>query len=62
VLLVNESISTRIYIIFVCFRGMIVKFTQHTDRVKGTSFHPKRPWLLAALYSGVISLYDYRLC
>lgn len=40
---------------------MIVKFTYPSDRVKGISFHPTRPWLLTALYSGVICLWDYRL-
>ena len=30
-------------------------------RVKGLSFHPKRPWILASLHSGVIQLWDYRM-
>ena len=25
-------------------------------RVKGLSFHPKRPWILASLHSGVIQV------
>jgi hypothetical protein len=29
--------------------------------VKGLSFHPKRPWILASLHSGVIQLWDYRM-
>ena len=28
---------------------------------KGISFHPKRPWVLASLHSGVIQLWDYRM-
>ena len=29
--------------------------------MKGLSFHPKRPWILASLHSGVIQLWDYRM-
>jgi hypothetical protein len=29
--------------------------------VKGLSFHPRRPWILASLHSGVIQLWDYRM-
>ena len=29
--------------------------------MKGISFHPKRPWVLASLHSGVIQLWDYRM-
>ena len=32
-----------------------------TCRVKGLSFHPKRPWILASLHSGVVQLWDYRM-
>ncbi|GAX83376.1 hypothetical protein CEUSTIGMA_g10801.t1 [Chlamydomonas eustigma] len=32
-----------------------------SNRVKGLSFHPKRPWILASLHSGVIQLWDYRM-
>ena len=28
----------------------------------GLSFHPKRPWVLASLFNGVIQLWDYRMC
>jgi len=28
----------------------------------GLSFHPKRPWVLTSLHSGVIQLWDYRMC
>ena len=27
----------------------------------GIAFHPKRPWVLASLHSGVLQLYDYRM-
>ena len=27
----------------------------------GIAFHPKRPWILASLHSGVLQLYDYRM-
>ena len=40
---------------------LITKFTQNTERVKGSSFHSSRPWIVTALYSGVIELWDYRL-
>ncbi|KAH1255933.1 Coatomer subunit alpha-1 [Glycine max] len=32
-----------------------------SNRVKGLSFHKKRPWILASLHSGVIQLWDYRM-
>ncbi|KII68296.1 Coatomer subunit alpha [Thelohanellus kitauei] len=41
---------------------MLVKFENKSHRVKGLSFHPKRPWILASLYDGVIQLWDYRVC
>lgn len=28
----------------------------------GLTFHPSRPWVLASLHSGVIQLWDYRMC
>lgn len=28
----------------------------------GLSFHPTRPWILASLHSGIIQLWDYRMC
>lgn len=28
----------------------------------GISFHPTRPWVLASLHSGIIQLWDYRMC
>jgi coatomer protein complex subunit alpha (xenin) len=39
---------------------MLQKFENKSERVKGLSFHPKRPWLLASLHNGVIQLFDYR--
>lgn len=41
---------------------MLTKFETKSARVKGLSFHPKRPWILAGLHSGVIQLWDYRMC
>ncbi|XP_075243514.1 coatomer subunit alpha-like isoform X2 [Convolutriloba macropyga] len=41
---------------------MLTKFETKTARVKGLSFHPKRPWVLASLHSGVIQLWDFRMC
>lgn len=35
---------------------MLTKFETKSNRVKGLSFHPKRPWILASLHSGVIQL------
>eukprot|EP00056_Hartaetosiga_gracilis_P009451 m.135948 g.135948 ORF g.135948 m.135948 type:complete len:1206 (+) comp13130_c0_seq2:266-3883(+) len=40
---------------------MLTKFEAKTARVKGIAFHPKRPWVIASLHSGVIHLYDYRM-
>ena len=41
---------------------MLKKFETKSARVKGLSFHPTRPWVLASLHNGVIQLYDYRMC
>lgn len=30
--------------------------------IPGISFHPTRPWVLASLHSGIIQLWDYRMC
>lgn len=38
---------------------MLTKFETKSNRVKGLSFHTKRPWILASLHSGVIQLWDY---
>eukprot|EP01105_Mastigella_eilhardi_P021820 TRINITY_DN5311_c0_g1_i1.p1 TRINITY_DN5311_c0_g1~~TRINITY_DN5311_c0_g1_i1.p1 ORF type:complete len:1263 (-),score=380.06 TRINITY_DN5311_c0_g1_i1:95-3883(-) len=37
------------------------KFETKSNRVKGLSFHPTRPWILASLHNGVIQLWDYRI-
>lgn len=41
--------------------AQLTKFETKSNRVKGLSFHPKRPWILASLHSGVIQLWDYRM-
>ncbi|KRY66160.1 Coatomer subunit alpha, partial [Trichinella pseudospiralis] len=43
-------------------RTMLKKFEAKSARVKGLSFHPVRPWILASLHSGVIQMWDYQLC
>eukprot|EP00035_Acanthoeca_spectabilis_P020209 m.431665 g.431665 ORF g.431665 m.431665 type:complete len:1324 (+) comp17334_c0_seq1:16-3987(+) len=40
---------------------MLSKFESKSNRVKGIAFHPKRPWVIASLHSGVLQLYDYRM-
>ena len=40
---------------------MLTKFETKSNRVKGLSFHSKRPWILASLHSGVIQLWDYHM-
>lgn len=40
---------------------MLVKFETKSQRVKGLSFHPTRPWILSSLHSGEIQLWDYRI-
>ncbi len=40
---------------------MLTKFDSKSNRVKGLSFHSKRPWVLASLHSGVIQWWDYRV-
>ncbi|CAO1311217.1 unnamed protein product [Diamesa hyperborea] len=40
---------------------MLTNFETKSARVKGLSFHPKRPWVLASLHTGVIQLWDYRI-
>ncbi|VEN35072.1 unnamed protein product [Callosobruchus maculatus] len=41
---------------------MLTKFETKSARVKGLSFHPKRPWILVSLHNGCIQLWDYRMC
>ncbi|KAK4519191.1 TFIIH complex serine/threonine-protein kinase subunit kin28 [Mucor velutinosus] len=40
---------------------MLTKFESKSNRVKGISFHTKRPWILASLHNGCIQLWDYRM-
>eukprot|EP00735_Rhodelphis_limneticus_P003453 TRINITY_DN14929_c0_g1::TRINITY_DN14929_c0_g1_i1::g.25834::m.25834 TRINITY_DN14929_c0_g1::TRINITY_DN14929_c0_g1_i1::g.25834 ORF type:complete len:1225 (-),score=362.34,sp/Q9AUR7/COPA2_ORYSJ/51.00/0.0,COPI_C/PF06957.6/2.6e-120,Coatomer_WDAD/PF04053.9/1e-115,WD40/PF00400.27/0.56,WD40/PF00400.27/4.3e-08,WD40/PF00400.27/9.7e-10,WD40/PF00400.27/2.6e-11,WD40/PF00400.27/7.1e-08,WD40/PF00400.27/5.7e-07,WD40/PF00400.27/3.5e+03,Nup160/PF11715.3/1.8e+02,Nup160/PF11715.3/26,Nup160/PF11715.3/0.012,TPR_2/PF07 len=40
---------------------MLTKFETKSNRVKGLSFHPKHPWILASLHNGGIHLWDYRM-
>ena len=40
---------------------MLIKFETKSNRVKGLSFHPKRPWILASLHTSTIQLWDYRM-
>ncbi|KAL0736204.1 hypothetical protein Bca4012_012414 [Brassica carinata] len=40
---------------------MLNKLDINSDRVNGLSFHPKKPWILFSLHSGVIQIWDYRL-
>ena len=40
---------------------MLIKFESKSNRVKGVSFHPKRPWILASLHNGAVQLSDYRM-
>jgi hypothetical protein len=35
---------------------MLTKFESKSSRVKGVSFHPKRPWLLCSLHKYLFSL------
>ena len=41
--------------------AMLTKFESKSNRVKGLSFHPYRPWILTSLHNGVIQLWDYRM-
>ena len=40
---------------------MLTKFETKSNRVKGLSFHPSRPWILCSLHNGVVQLWDYRM-
>ncbi|KAI6182222.1 Coatomer subunit alpha [Aphelenchoides bicaudatus] len=42
--------------------SLLKKFESKSARVKGISFHPTRPWVLTSLHSGIIQLWDYRMC
>lgn len=41
--------------------NMLVKCEAKSNRVKGLAFHPTMPWILSALHSGSIHLWDYQL-
>lgn len=57
----GDPISLFFYFYFRGTSEMLTKFETKSNRVKGLSFHPKRPWILASLHSGVIQLWDYRM-
>lgn len=40
---------------------MLIKFESKSNRVKGLSFHPSRPWIASSLHNGLIQLWDYRM-
>ena len=35
------------------------KMTQRSDRVKSVDMHPSEPWVLCALYTGKVVIYNY---
>lgn len=37
------------------------RFAGKTERVKNISFHPSKPWVIVAMRSGLIELWDYNL-
>ncbi|EOY26708.1 Coatomer subunit beta'-2 isoform 1 [Theobroma cacao] len=37
------------------------EFVQTSERVKSVDLHPTKPWILAALYSGNVCIWDYQL-
>jgi len=39
----------------------LTKFETKSNRVKGLSFHPKRPWIVVSLHNGIIQLWDFRM-
>ena len=40
---------------------LTLQFESKSSRAKGVAFHPKRPWILVALHSSTIQLWDYRM-
>lgn len=38
---------------------LVKVFDHKTNRVKSLSFHPRRPWIIVALHTGLIQLWDY---
>ncbi|KAE9448255.1 hypothetical protein C3L33_19823, partial [Rhododendron williamsianum] len=60
----ENCVEFAVYLVIVLraeFAKMLTKFETKSNRVKGLSFHSKRPWILASLHSGVIQLWDYRM-
>lgn len=60
----ENCVEFDVYLVIVLraeFAKMLTKFETKSNRVKGLSFHSKRPWILASLHSGVIQLWDYRM-
>ncbi|MCL4132459.1 UNVERIFIED_CONTAM: hypothetical protein GTU68_057278 [Idotea baltica] len=37
------------------------KFETASARVKGTCFHPSKPWIITTLHSGVIQIWDFNM-
>ena len=40
---------------------MLTKLETKSNRVKGLSFHPSRPWVLCSLHNGIVQLWDSRM-
>ena len=36
------------------------RLSAHSDRVKSVDFHPTEPWVLSALYSGNVYIWDWQ--
>ncbi len=53
--------AVRPFLRFKFSNEMLSKFETKSNRVKGISFHPKRPWILASLHNGSIQLWDYKM-
>lgn len=43
-------------------QNILTKFETRSHRVKGISFHPKRPWVLVGMHNGSLQIFDYRMC
>lgn len=39
----------------------LIKFAVKSSRVKNISFHPSKPWVIVAMRSGLIEMWDYNL-
>jgi len=40
---------------------MQLKFEAKSPRVKGLAFHPSKPWVITALHSGWVHIWDYNM-